>query len=42
MKNKKFWENAFKNNLRSQRNFPNEELVGFLEEIISIKRMLKF
>ena len=30
MKNKKFWENAFKNNLRSQRNFPNEELCRFL------------
>ena len=30
MKNKNFWENAFKNNLRSQRNFPNEELCRFL------------
>ena len=30
MINKIFWDNTFKNNTKSQRNFPNEELCRFL------------
>ena len=41
MKNKNFWENTFKNNLKSQRNFPNEELCRFLGRNYKDKKKIK-
>ncbi len=36
--NKKFWDKTFKNNLKSQRFFPNEELCRFLGRNFNAKK----
>ena len=41
MKNKNFWEKTFKNNLKSQRHFPNEELCRFLGRNYVNKKNIK-
>tara|TARA_A100001011_G_scaffold368879_1_gene423628 strand:- start:384 stop:1064 length:681 start_codon:yes stop_codon:yes gene_type:complete len=41
MKNKTFWQNTFKKNLKSQRNFPNEELCRFLGRNYNNKKKIK-
>ena len=35
--NKKFWDKSFKNNLKGQRFFPNEELCRFLGRNFNVK-----
>ena len=36
--NKKFWDKSFKNNLKGQRFFPNEELCRFLGRNFNVKK----
>ena len=40
--NKKFWDKSFKNNLKDQRFFPNEELCRFLGRNFNVKKKNKF